>query len=200
MVPSSISAAELTRKRKTFYIGMYMARSPNFDPGAFYEVDFEAGSVRTRNGARVLVLTDNAGATLVSAAVKSGEKNAAKAIGSSIAKTALSTGLAEDASPEAVLGEARAVMTTFGWGTLGLERWGNALVATLRDAPETLSSEAIGAIFEGLFSELQGTDVGVAATSNGRFLLLSPEVAATAQSWASAGASLPAIVERLEVA
>lgn len=172
---------------------------PRFDPAGLYELDLAHGTVKTRGGDRVVVLSDTVLGPLVSAAAAAGDLTPVRALGEKLGEAA--RGSLEDAAaagPEAVLGEARAVFGAFGWGRLGLERWGDALVATVDGAPG-LDDAGLGlaALLGGLFSALAGREVSCVPASGGRFLLVDPSVAEQVWSWAEGGADVASLVGRL---
>ncbi len=170
-----------------------------FDPGGFYQFDVAQGSVRTRDGHRVLVLSDTTVAQLVSMALEKGDVSALTTLGRSIAgvaKAALRDAM--KSSPETVLAHASAALSLFGFGRLGLERWGAALVVTVDGLP-TLdrSGHAAGALVAGLMSELTGRPLACVAVGGTRFLVVGPEIAPTLQKLADGGADISTLVSRL---
>lgn len=174
---------------------------PRFDPARFYEFDLGEGAVRSRDGARVLVLPDSALTALVSAAVKGGELSALTKLGRTLGAQALASlgGSADTAAPETVLGHAGAVIALFGFGKLSLERWGDALIATLAQQPKLDDDDfATAAFLSGVFSALSGRDVAaVALGEHARYAIVDPSIAGEVLGWAREGADLPTIVSRL---
>lgn len=167
---------------------------PRLDPAGFYELDLSRGTVRTRSGDRVVVLTDEVARALLTMAR---DTAALRELGATMAaEAARHLDDAAGAPPEQVLGEAAAALGVFGWGKLGLERWGDALVATLDEAPAQ-ASEALAALLGGFFSRLTGHEVACVAASDGKYVMVHPTVADAVRSWASAGAEVPAIVAKL---
>ncbi len=165
---------------------------PRLDPAGFYELDLSRGTVRTRAGDRVVVLTKEVVGALVSSA---GDREALRSLGETMGGEA-ARHLDDGATPEVVLGEAEVALGMFGWGRLGIERWGDALVATLDEAPSE-ASEALAALLTGFFSRLAGREVVCVPASDGKYVMVHPTVADTVRSWASAGAEVPTIVAKL---
>ena len=62
-----------------------------FDPKGFYEFDLARGAVSTRGGARVIVLSDTVVASLVSAAVETGDLTVLRELGKQIGAYTLSS-------------------------------------------------------------------------------------------------------------
>jgi len=173
---------------------------PQFDPGGFYEFNLAQGAVRTRDGSRVLVLSDNVVGPLVSVAVRNGDLTAVRRLGRQLGRLAArSLGRSALAcSPETVLGHVGSTLALFGWGRLAFSRWGDALVATIDNLP-ALDDEHLGAaaLLGGLFSELGGREVACVPVGEATFVLVDPTVAEQVWTWAKAGDELPHIVAKL---
>ncbi len=171
-----------------------------FDPAGFYEFDLGQGNVRVRDGSRVLVVHDSVLGPLVAAAVRVGDLEALRALGRNLGATvSRSVPSVEDASPEAVLAQAAGAVALFGWGKLSLERWGDALIATLAHQPK-LDPDDLGpaAVLGGLFSALAGRDVAcVPLGEHAKYAVADPSVAEQLWTWAREGNDLPTIVGRL---
>jgi len=178
-----------------------MSTPAPFDPGGFFEFDLAGGEVRARSGHRVLVLSDNVVAPLVSAAVQNGDLTAVRRLGRHMGEEVAGSlgGDAPAASPEAVLGHAASVVSLFGWGRLHVERWGDALLARLEQVPQLDADHlAIAALLGGLFSAIARQEVAcVPVTQDGQFLLVDPQIAEQVWNWSRAGDDVPTIVGRL---
>jgi hypothetical protein len=171
-----------------------------FDPGGFYEFDLGRGTVRTQAGSRVVVLSDNVLAPLVSAAATQGDLTAVRRLGKQLGEQIVANvgGSVADTDPARVLGHAASVLGLFGWGRLGLERWGDALVATLRDMPALDEAQlGVAALLGGIFTSLGGREVACVPIEDGKFLLVDPGIADRVWTWAQEGTSLAGIVGRL---
>lgn len=147
------------------------------------------------------MLSDAVVAPLVAAAVEGGDLTAVRKLGRQLgeAATAALAGPAADTPVEEVLGQAAGVLSLFGWGRLGVERWGDALVAKLDDLPR-LDDEHLGiaALLGGLFSSLAAEEVAcVPVGDSGTFLLVDPSVAQKVWKWSRGGDDVAAIVGRL---
>lgn len=172
-----------------------------FDPAGFFEFDGAAGEVHVRGGARVLLLSDAVLGPLVAAAVQSGDLTAVRRLGKHLGELVRGSlsGPPEEAPAEAVLGRARAVLGLYGWGSLDVERWGDALVARLSHAP-TLDEDqlAMAALLGGLMSSLAHREVAcVPVSGDGAFMLVEPHIAEEVWGWARGGDSIARIVDRL---
>lgn len=172
-----------------------------FDPSGFYEFNLKGGTVRTRGGERVVMLSEGVLSALVEAAARDGDLTPLRRLGELLGEQVLS-GLDRPASvltPEVVLGHTSAVTALFGWGGIGFERWGAALVVALRDKPE-LDEDELGAaaLLGGMFSEISQRQVSCVPTGDSKFIMVDFEVAETVWGWYKDGADLAAIVGMLD--
>ncbi len=95
-----------------------------------------------------------------------------------------------------MLGEAAALLGTFGWGRLGFERWGDALVATFENVP-AVGDDAMEALLSGFFGALTARPVGCVAVESQRFLLVDPGIEGEVRGWAHGGTTLAGVLDRL---
>jgi hypothetical protein len=180
---------------------MISSETSSFDPGGYLAFDLARGAVHTRHGERVLVLSADVLGPLVSTAARHGDLTAVRALGKHIGEDAArSLGRAARAStPEAVVTHISGTLALLGWGTLSLERWGNALVLSLQGSP-ALDAESLGlaALLGGMLTSLGGQDVAcVPVASGSRFVVVHPGVAEVVWGWAKEGLELAAIIARL---
>ena len=174
-----------------------------FDPAGFYEFDLAQGSVRSRDGSRVILLSDHALAPLVAAAVASGDLKAVRRLGRALGQLVESSlsGEAREQGPDQVLSHCATVLALFGWGRLRAERWGRALVIHLDHSPTLDEGQlAVAALLGGMLSELGGDEVACVPIGDhgGVFLLLHPGVAEEVWNWSREGSDLAEIVGRLQ--
>ena len=172
-----------------------------FDPGGFYEFNLGGGTVHTRAGERVIMLSQGVLSSLVAAAARDGDLTPLRRLGELLGDHVL-TGLDRPASvhtPEGLLGHLSAVTSLFGWGRLSFERWGAALVIVLRDKPE-LDEDELGAaaLLGGMFSQVSQRQVSCVPVGDSKFLMVDFEVAETVWGWFKDGRDLSAIVGMLE--
>jgi hypothetical protein len=173
-----------------------------FDPGGFYQFDLREGSVRTKDGGRVLVLSDTALGPLVSAAAESGAIGALVGLGNELGTLARANLGADprSASPEEVVAHASAVVSLFGWGKLSFAHWGSALVVAAEGAPELDHTEqALAALLTGLLSALGDQPADCVPVGGGQFVVVAPDVADQVRSWVAGGTDIGGIVGRLGV-
>lgn len=173
---------------------------PRFDPGAFYEFDLPKGQVKGRTGARVVVLSDEVLGPLVAAASSQGDLTPVRTLGHLLGDEVVSSlgGSPTDLTPETVLSHASAVFAMHGFGALSFERWGDALVIRVADAPQ-LDEAWLGlaALLGGMFSVTSQADVACVPVEPGRFLVCDPSIAGDVWNAAQSGASLGAIASSL---
>jgi hypothetical protein len=174
---------------------------PSFDPGAFFTFDLRGGQVHTREGRRVLVLSDSVLAPLVAAAVANGDLTVVRRLGRHMGEEVRASlgGTADEIPVDVVLGHLGGVLALFGWGRIQLDRWGDALVARVEHAPAIDTEQlALAALLGGLFSSVTGRDVAcVPVGTNVEFLLVAPVIAETVWGWARTGEDVASIVARL---
>lgn len=174
---------------------------PRFDPGGFFEFDLANGTVKTREGARIVMFSEAVVGPLVSAAVRAGDVTAIRSLGHDIGKHArASLQTATDTSIETVLGHAASSVALFGWGRMGFERWGQALIVTLQSMPQLdAHSLSVAALLGGLLTALHGEDVAcVPISKTGSFAVVHPTIAEQVWSWAQSAQDVASVVARLQ--
>lgn len=174
--------------------------SRGFDPGGYFAFDLARGAVHTRHGERVLVLASDVLGPLVSTAVRQGDLTAVRMLGKRIGEDAQRS-LGNDvksAAPESVTTHASGMLSLLGWGTLQLERWGQALVLVLEGAP-SLDNERLGlaALLGGLLTSLGGRDIACVPVDGSRFVIVHPSIAEAVWSWSKDGKDLASVIARL---
>ncbi|MCS6799307.1 MAG: hypothetical protein NZ898_12425 [Myxococcota bacterium] len=171
-----------------------------FDAGGLYEVDLTAGEVRAR-GTRSVVVSAEALEALVAAAVRAGDLGPLRVVGMDLGEQVRrSLGSDPGALPvETVVSHATGALAAFGWGSARFERWGEAMVVAVDNAPSLdASGLACAAVLGGMLSALHGRDVACVPVGEGRHLVVDPIVAETVFDWHRRGRSLGDIVEAME--
>ena len=172
-----------------------------FDPGSFFQFDLAAGSIRSRGGGRVLVLSEKTLGPLIATAVNGGDLTAIRALGAHLG-TLVGASLGRPANaltPDEVIGQAGGAMSLFGWGRLKLEQWGDALVLHVEGLPPLDDDNlAVAALLGGLFSTLCTTEVAcVPLARTSKYLMVDPSVAERVWAWSKGGDNLASIAARL---
>lgn len=176
---------------------------PQFDPNSFFKFDLAQGQVLTRDGIRVLVLSQNVLGPLISTAVKSGDLTAVRELGNqlgSYVKVSLSKP-AEDTSPSVVLSHIASMLALYGWGRLRMEQWGDALLLKVEKLPP-LDQEnlAVAALLGGVLSTLCSKEVAcVPIGSENRYLVVDPNIAERVWGWFKGGDDVASIVSKLAI-
>ncbi|HEX7478241.1 MAG TPA: hypothetical protein VF331_10575 [Polyangiales bacterium] len=173
----------------------------HFDPGGFFQFDLAHGRVRTRGGARVIVLAENVLAPLIMTAVQNGDLTAIRTLGSQLGQIVGQSlpGTANTLSPQIVLTHAGAVMSLYGWGRLKLEQWGGALVLVVEGLPPLDEDNlAVAALLGGMFSTLCAAEVAcVPIARTTKYIMVDPRIAEQVWAWSKSGDSLATIASKL---
>jgi membrane protein YqaA with SNARE-associated domain len=174
---------------------------PSLDPGAFFQFDLAKGSVRSRGGNRVLLVSESVLAPLINTAVAHGDLTAVRSLGSQLGTMVATTlGTAPSGlSPAQVIGHAGGVMSLFGWGRLRLEQWGDALVLHVDGLPPLDEDNlAVAALLGGLFSTLCSIEIAcVPIARTAKYMVVDPRIAEQVWIWSKEGESLASIVSKL---
>jgi len=173
----------------------------NFDPGGFFQFDLAHGRVRTRGGARVLVLAENVLAPLIVTAVQSGDLTAIRQLGSQLGSIVAQSLPAPASSlpPQVVISHAGGVMSLYGWGRLKLEQWGGALVLVVEGLPPLDEDNlAVAALLGGIFSTLCSAEVAcVPMARTTKYIMVDPRIAEQVWTWSKSGDNLATIASKL---
>jgi membrane protein YqaA with SNARE-associated domain len=172
-----------------------------FDPGGFFQFDLAHGRVRTRGGARVLVLAENVLAPLIVTAVQSGDLTAIRQLGSQLGSIVAQSLPAPATSlpPQVVISHAGGVMSLYGWGRLKLEQWGGALVLVVEGLPPLDEDNlAVAALLGGIFSTLCSAEVAcVPMARTTKYIMVDPRIAEQVWTWSKSGDNLATIASKL---
>lgn len=174
--------------------------TPTFDPTHAVTFDLASGRVHLEDApARVLVPAD-ALATLAAAA----GDDAARAFGAAIGATAgrraaRRLGAASDASIAAWIEHFGGELALLGLGSLGVERWGSALVLTLDHGP--LGDVVASAVLASALDAATGEPVHAVPLSRdatrARFLVTGAAGAEKARKWLGDGVSWGEVLVKL---
>jgi hypothetical protein len=135
--------------------------SSNFDPTRSVQFDLQTGQVRVGGSPPRLVIPADSVLRLVSSADETTMRDFAQQLGNEIARRAtLRLGDFSAASMESVTEHIGGEFALMGLGSVGLERWGQALVAVIEASPLGAAGDSfLGAVLEGVVKRAAGRDV-----------------------------------------
>jgi hypothetical protein len=177
---------------------------PRFDPSHVVKFDLERGQVEVQGASpRVLVPAD-ALVELCRGAGPEALRDFGRKLGTEAGRRtadALGSGL-QAASLETLLEHLGGNLALMGFGSLGLERWGKALVFTVEGSPLGASGDALlSAVIEGALQRAAGRDVAVVMLARDdqrtRLIVLSPRAAREVRGWLEQGTSWGQVLSRL---
>lgn len=177
--------------------------SSHFDPSYALEFDFGRGQIRMANAGERVVVPCDALLALCQGASDDAVKDFGRRIGTEAGR-ALQARLGDSAqvSLEAVLEHLGGELALIGLGSLGLERWGQALVLSFNHSPLGHAGDLLlGSVLEGALQRAFGRDVVatklVRESEQVRFLITGREGADKASSWLSQGVAWGDVLSRL---
>lgn len=108
----------------------------------------------------------------------------------------------KQATVEDMLGELGAELALTGLGSLGVERWGRALVMTVQNSPLGPRGDALlASLLEGAIQRALGRDAAVVSIgrneNEARLLVVSRKTAARVEQWLAAGTPWTEALSRL---
>ena len=167
---------------------------PPFDPSREVRFDLGRGQLTLGGSApRVMVPTD-ALVELCRSAGADAAKNFGRRIGTEAGRRAASrlVGGPDKASLEAVLEHLGGDLALLGLGSLGIERWGRALVMTVAESPlGTEGDSLLASVVEGALQRAMSRDASVVALAREdgvlRLLVVGAATAQKVATWLSTG-------------
>jgi hypothetical protein len=168
-----------------------------------HAVRFELGRGRVSldgTEPRVLVSTDALLQLCVSAG-HDGSRDFGRRFGTELGRR-VAARISGDASIESVLEHLGGELALAGFGSLGIERWGRALVFTLKECPFSKEGDALlAAVLEGAIQRALSRDAAVVlidrAEGRIRLVVVSRGTAASLERWLSGGVSWGDALSRL---
>lgn len=175
-----------------------------FDPSHAVRFDLARGAVELQGSVPQVLVPMDALFELGRGAGAEALGNFGRRLGTEIGRRIaerLGDGLGQ-AGPETLVEHLGGELALVGLGSMGLERWGRAIVITFRGGPNGPDAALLlGAVVEGALQRATSRDLKLLPVPGDaevlRLLVLHPSVADRASQWASQGAGLPEIVERL---
>lgn len=177
--------------------------SLNFDPSYALEFDFGRGQVRKANAGERVVVPSDALLALCQGASEDAVRDFGRRLGIEAGRTMNDRlGEAWQASLETVVEHLGGELALMGLGSLGLERWGQALVLTLTHSPLGWAGDLLlGSVLEGAMQRSFGRDVVaiklVRDMDQVRFLIAGHDGAHKVNHWLSQGVAWGEVLSRL---
>lgn len=177
--------------------------SPHFDPSYALEFDFARGQIRVANAAERIAVPCDALLALCQGATDDALRDFGRRLGTEAGRVMNDRlGQAWQASLETVVEHLGAELALMGLGSLGLERWGHALVLTFDHSPLGAAGDRLlGAVLEGAMQRSFGRDVVAIQLSREqervRFFIGGHDGARKASDWLAQGVAWGDVLGRL---
>jgi hypothetical protein len=177
--------------------------SPRFDPSYALEFDLGRGQIRMANAGERVVIPSDALLALCDGANEEAVRDFGRRLGTEAGRALLGRlGDVGQASLEGVLEHLGGELALMGLGSLGLERWGTALVLSFSHSPLGAAGDLLlGSVLEGAAQRTFGRDVVatklVRDGDHVRFLITGREGADIALGWLSSGVAWGDVLTRL---
>ncbi|MEZ4286974.1 MAG: hypothetical protein R3A47_02265 [Polyangiales bacterium] len=151
------------------------------DPEGFYSFDLNGGTVTTRAGERVVVLSEDVLASLVEAAARDGDLTPLRRLGERLGDQAhrILNQPTSSLSAEAIFSAVSGISALFGWGRIDFERWGDALVVSVTDLARRFGSTVLLHCCSELLQLSAEKQAACVPVGPGRFIMVDLEVAGT---------------------
>jgi hypothetical protein len=177
---------------------------PRFDPSHVVKFDLSRGQVEVEGGAPRVLLPADGLIELCKSAGEEAVKSFGRRLGTEAGRRtadALGSGLG-GASLEALLEHLGGNLAMMGFGSLGLERWGKALVFTIDASPFGAHGDAlVAAVIEGALQRAAGRDVEAVVLARDdervRLVVLNASAARSVRGWLGDGQSWGEVLSRL---
>jgi len=176
---------------------------PRFDPSGSLKFDLGRGHVTLDGSSDRLLVPIDGLLELCKTAGEDATRNFGRRLGAEAGRRAASRiGQADKAGIEVVLEHLGGDLALIGLGSMGIERWGRALVLTFDGSPLGAAGDALlAAIVEGALQRAFGRDVGVVVlareASRVRLFVASVAGAEKARAWLAAGTSWGDVLTRI---
>ncbi|MBN2195728.1 MAG: hypothetical protein JW751_23105 [Polyangiaceae bacterium] len=178
---------------------------PRFNPSHTVEFDFERGLVAQGPTAPRVLLPADLLRDLISGLPESSRTDLGHRMGTELGRR-VAEGLgtrAADTSIEGVVEYLGGELALTGLGSLGLERWGRALVMTIAGSPLGAPGDwLVARVVEGALQRLFGRDTRAVllgrAGAMSRLLVVNPRTAVRVTQWLDEGAAWGEVLARLQ--
>ncbi|HWP09479.1 MAG TPA: hypothetical protein VNN72_27245 [Polyangiaceae bacterium] len=175
--------------------------TPRFDPTHSLEFNLDRGSVKLSGSIERVLLPADALAALVRGADVETRRDFARRLGTEAGRR-VAERLDGNASAEAVVEHLGGEVALMGMGSLGFERWGRMLVATVQGSPlRGEGDEILAGIVEGALQRAFGRTASVVPLQRDdslvRLLVVSSSTADRVREWLGSGVSWGEVLGRL---
>lgn len=179
--------------------------TPSFDPTGTVTFDFRRGRVELSGATERVLIPADALSALLRSAGSEGVRDFGRQLGTEIGRRVgerLGDGGAE-ASVEAVVEHLGGDLALMGFGSLGAERWGRALVLVISDSPfGAQGDELLAAVIEGVVQRAFGRDASVVRLAREdrdvRLLVTGQSGAERVREWLGSGVAWGEALSRLQ--
>jgi hypothetical protein len=178
--------------------------TPRFDPSHSVEFDLGRGQIAVRGSSERVLIPADALFALCEGSEPEVRRDFARRVGTEAGRRAAERlGDPARAEIDAVVEHLGGDLALMGFGSLGLERWGRALVLTVSSSPFGANGdELLAGVLEGALQRAFGRDVGavrlVRDDVRARFLVSSRAGSEKVRTWLSSGATWSEALTRLD--
>jgi len=175
--------------------------TPRFDPTHSLEFNLDRGSVKLSGSLERILLPADALAALVRGADSETRRDFARRLGTEAGRR-VAERIDGSASAESVVEHLGGEIALMGLGSLGVERWGRALVVTVSGSPlRGEGDDILAGVLEGALQRGFGRTAAVVALQRDdtlvRLLVVSPATAERVRGWLGSGVSFGDVLARL---
>jgi hypothetical protein len=177
--------------------------SPRFDPSYALEFDLGRGQIRVTNAGERVVVPSDALIALCQGASDDAVRDFGRRLGTEIGRALLERlGDPAQASLETVVDHLGGEIALMGLGSLGLERWGSALVLSFSHSPFAAAGDLLlGSVLEGVTQRAFGREAVatklVREEAQVRFLITGHDGAHKAQGLLESGLAWATVLAQL---
>jgi hypothetical protein len=178
--------------------------TPRFDPTQSVEFNFDRGTVKLGGETERVVVPADTLALLLKEADSDTRREFALRLGTEAGRRAAER-LLPSPSTETVVEHLGAELALMGFGSLGAEQWGKALVVTVRNSPfRGAGDELLAGVLEGALQRAFGRATTVIPLHRDdalvRLLVVSTRAASRVRDWLGGGVSWSDVLSRLNAA
>jgi hypothetical protein len=175
--------------------------TPRFDPTHSLEFNLDRGSVKLSGSPERVLLPVDAVAALLRGADLETRRDFARRLGTEAGRR-VAERIDGAAGIEAVVEHLGGEIALMGMGSLGFERWGRALVATVHGSPfRADGDEILAGVLEGALQRAFGRSASVVPLGRDdtlvRLLIVSQSGAERVRGWLGSGISFSDVLARL---